>query len=176
MKTKNRIIFLWLAILVTMFVLVGCSTTETVTVIEQKSLEPCEVATNHIQQGMAYAGQQDYDNSEKEYMTAIELCPSSVEAHSNLGVTYAQMGDFNKAERSVKKAVELNPTDATAKYNLAAVYSLQGKLDLSLEALDDALSFGFNNIEALRNDTDLDNVRRDQDYIKTLEKHRVFLR
>jgi Flp pilus assembly protein TadD len=156
------------------FILSGCTATETI--VMEKKTDPCEQAMDHIQQGMAYSGQRDYQNSEKEFLLATNLCPTSAVAHANLGTTYIQMRSYNKAERSLETAVNLDTRDPNAMYNLAAVYSLSNKVDLSLEALDKCLNNGFNNIEALRTDPDLDNARKDPEYTKLLEKHRIFLK
>ena len=127
-----------------------------------------EKAETHLRQGLAYAGQKDFRNSELEFLKAIELCETYAEAHANLGVTYMGQNALNKAERSLQRALELAPKDSYVHYNLAAVYSLNGKTDLSLQALDDALENGFSEIDALRHDPDLKNVRQNPEFTKIL--------
>ena len=135
-----------------------------------------EKAEMHLRQGLAYAGQKDFRNSELEFLKAIDLCETYAEAHANLGVTYIGLSALNKAERSLKRAAALDPGDPYAQYNLAVIYSLNEKMDVALEALEKALENGFNEIDALRHDPDLKNVRQDPEFRKILEKHRIFLK
>ena len=91
-----------------------------------------------------------------------------------------QQKKYNKAEEDLKKAAGLKPKDPIIHYNLAALYSLQNKLDLALDELDEALENGFSNYDALKStgensDPDLKNLRKNPEYRKVLEKHKVFI-
>jgi len=86
-----------------------------------------------------------------------------------------QQRKFNKAEEDLRKARELNPASPSVRYNTASLYSLEGKVDLALDEIDAALARGFTDYDALRRDTDLDNVRRHPEFRKVLEKHKVFI-
>jgi len=146
-------------------------------------------AKQHLQQGMTYASlaqtnpktkSENYDNAIIEFTNAIEVNQDYAEAYSNRGVAYMQQKKYNKAERDLIKASELKPDDPVIQYNLAALYSLQKKIDLSLDSLDMALENGFNNYDALKprgkhSDPDLKNLRKDPEFKKVLEKHKVFI-
>ena len=165
-----------LAVMIGIFlILFGCGGT-TKTVVVKETPDPCKDAEAHFRQALTYSQNKDYNNGELEFLKAIELCPNYTEAHANLGVLYIQMNALNKAESSLKRAVELNPRDPFALYNLTVLYSLTNKLDLALDTLDDALENGFNDINALRNDPDLKNVRREPGFTQILEKHHIFLK
>jgi tetratricopeptide (TPR) repeat protein len=135
---------------------------------------PTEAKLN-MQQGMNYLRSRDYGNAIKEFTLAIEKYPNYDTAYSNRAVAYMQQKKFNKAGDDLKKTVEINPKNPTAHYNLVALYSLQNQLDRAIDSLDRALELGFNNYDALRNDPDLNNVRRHPEFRKTLEKHKVFI-
>ncbi|GEM_PF-3850079 len=141
-----------------------------------EKMNSCDKARENLRQGMAYSGNRNYGNAETEFKKAIELCPKLAEAHANLGVTYIATHQLNKAARSLNQAISLDPQNAYAYYNLAAVYSLQKKLDLALESLGKSLDRDFNNIDALRNDPDLKNLRREPGFTHLLETHRIFLK
>jgi Tfp pilus assembly protein PilF len=134
-----------------------------------------EVGINHLQQCLFYANQGDFQNAIRECKQAVEQEPDSAQAHINLGVAYIQVGKNNKALNSLKKGVQLAPNDPMAQYNLAALYSLMNQNDMSLEALDLALENGFNNVDALRFDRDLDNVRGEPEFRTILERHKFFI-
>jgi hypothetical protein len=146
-------------------------------------------AKQHLKQGMTYASlaqsnpktaSENYNNALLEFTNAIKLYPNYAEAYSNRGVAYMQQKKFNKALEDLKKAAELKPKDPTIHYNLTALYSLQNQLDLALDELDKALEYGFDNFDALKpsgpnSDPDLKNLRKDPEFRKVLERHRVFI-
>ena len=131
--------------------------------------------SDHLQQCLFYANQGDLQNAIRECEQAVQEDPYSAKAHTNLGVAYIQVGKNNKALDSLRKGVELDPYDPMAQYNLAAIYSLMNQNDRSLEALDRALENGFNNVDALRFDRDLDNVRGEPEFRTILERHKFFI-
>jgi len=151
-------------------------------------------AEAHFRQGMLYAKQESYKNAILEFEKALELYPCHIcdvcevnanitscyaDAYANLGVVYIAQNKLNLAVENLKKAVSLDKKmkrkNGLAYYNLAVVHSLREELDLGIEALDNALEQGFNEIEALRGDPDLKNLRKHPEFTKTLEKHHIFL-
>ena len=151
-------------------------------------------AEAHFRQGMIYAKQESYKNALLEFKRALELFPCLAcnvcdadgemtscyaDAYANMGVVYIQQDKLNLAVDNLKKAVlidkKLERENALAYYNLAVVYSLREELDLGMEALDEALEQGFIEVDALRGDPDLKNLRKHPEFTKTLEKHRIFL-
>lgn len=135
---------------------------------------PTEAKLN-LQQGLNYMRAKDYDNAIREFTLAIEKFPNYDVAYSNRAVAYMHQKKFNKAMDDLKKAEQINPNNPTVHYNYVAWYSLQKQLDRALDHLDRALQLGFNNYDALRNDPDLDNVRKHPEFRKILEKHKVFI-
>jgi tetratricopeptide (TPR) repeat protein len=133
-------------------------------------------AEQHLNQGVTFAKMKDYDNAVTEFTRALEHDGASSIAYANRGVAYMQQRKFNKALDDLKKAEELNPKDRMVFYNQVAVFSVQNQRDRALDALDRALALGFNDYDALRSDPDLENVRKDPEFRKVLERHKVFLR
>jgi Tfp pilus assembly protein PilF len=161
MLNKKVFFFILSGLLIT-----SCTTIQPV-VVEKRS--------DHLQQCLFYANQGDFQNAIRECKQAVQGNPYSAEAHTNLGVAYIQVGKNNKALDSLKRGVELAPHNPMAQYNLAALYSLMNQNDRSLEALDLALRNGFNNVDALRFDRDLDNVRGEPEFRTILERHKFFI-
>ncbi len=135
---------------------------------------PVEAMLN-LQQGMNYMRARDFDNAIMEFTIAIQKYPSFDVAYSNRAVAYMQQQKFNKAMDDLQKAVGINPNNPTVHYNFTGLYSLQNQLDRSLDSLDRALELGFNNYDALRTDTDLNNVRQHPEFVRILEKHKIFI-
>lgn len=132
-------------------------------------------ARQHFQQGMQYAARRDFSNACKEFTSAIRVSPAYASAYSNRGVAYMQQRKFDLAEDDLKKAVELDSRDGRNHYNLACWYSLQDQVGRGLASIDSALANGFNDYQTLRKDRDLSALRKNRDWQKTLDKHKVFL-
>lgn len=167
-------------------------TTETADPERSNEIEVAKLtleAKQHLQQGMIYVSlakanpktkDENYKNALLEFSNAIKIYPKYAEAYSDRGVVYMQQKKYNKAEEDLKKAAELKPKDPIILYNLAALYSLEKKNDFALDYLDKALENGFNNFDALKpegkdSDPDLVNLRKDPEFKKVLEKHKVFI-
>jgi len=142
--------------------------------VAQKEI-PVEAKLN-MQQGMNYMRGKDWDNAIKEFTIAIQKHPAYDVAYSNRAVAYMQQKKFNKAMDDLKEAEKINPRNSSVHYNFVSLYSLQNQLDRALDSLDRCLELGFNNYDALRADTDLNNVRKHPEFRKILEKHKVFLK
>lgn len=72
----------------------------------------------------------------------------------------AESRDFDEEERLYY---------ATAIYNLACSLSLKKEVAPALEALKEAVDNGFDQVALLKEDTDLDNVRKESEFTKLLE-------
>lgn len=140
---------------------------------------------SHIRQAFAYisiaktaqgtARDENIDNALREFSVAIQKDPAYAEAYSNRSVAYMQQRKFNKAEEDLRRARELSPDSPSVRYNYASLHSLNGNVDLALDEIDAALTRGFSDYDALRRDPDLENLRRNPEFRKILEKHKVFI-
>jgi Tfp pilus assembly protein PilF len=146
-----------------------------------------QIAKMHFNHGFSYIGSLEAAldpkarkklliNAEKEFSLALAEKPNYFDALVNRGVVYVSQGKLNKAEIDYRMALEINPNDPSLNYNMACLYSLTDRIDFSIDALNVALENGFNNIERLRNDVDLENVRGSEDFFSTIEKHKFFIR
>lgn len=66
-------------------------------------------------------------------LLALQIDPSSADAHHNLGLAYHAMGRNQEAVESLKKAYSINPRPKSL-YALARVYDLSGSKDDALAA------------------------------------------
>lgn len=85
--------------------------------------------------------------------------PESTIVRYNMGVVYYERGMLLEALKENEKAIELNPRFAEAYYNAAGIYSLLGDTETGLKALKWAVATGFKDVELLKTDPDLDNLR-----------------
>lgn len=141
---------------------------------------------SHIRQAFSYLStaknardhamrSENIENALREFDLAVRKDPAYAEAYSNRAVAYMLQQKFNKAEEDLRKARELSPDSPSIRYNLASLHSLRGNVDLALDEIDAALTKGFADYDALRDDPDLNNVRRHPEFRKILEKHKVFI-
>ena len=77
-------------------------------------------------------------------------------------------GCYDEGMQIDRRIVELRPHDALAHYNLACSYSLLKKIDHTLRALRKAMELGYRDFRYLREDRDLEAVRRDPRFRRLL--------
>src|SRR5262245_8484972 len=81
-----------------------------------------------------------------------------------------QKKDYDTAAQRCETAIKLAPQYPTAYYNLSCIYALQGKKDDALEQLEKAIEHGFNDVKHIKEDTDLESLRKEERFAKLLAK------
>ncbi len=105
---------------------------------------------------------------------AIESNPDDLELLLALGSAYSRLGDVQKSLEVDLRLVDARPDEPIFHYNLACSYSLVGQLDAAFTSLRDAIKLGYDDLEHLTLDRDLDNLRRDRRFgeiVAELEPH-----
>jgi tetratricopeptide (TPR) repeat protein len=144
-------------------------------------------AKAHVNQAFSYLGSAKaagkgeardklLDSAEIELNAALSANAQYVDALLNRGAVYMAQGKLNKAEADLIAVTKIDPKNSTAFYNLACVYSLTKKMDLASDALSSALKNGFSDVESLRKDPDLGNLRGTGEFQKILEANKIFVR
>ncbi len=98
--------------------------------------------------------------------------PAYVECLMYLGNAYTATGMFEKGLEVDLKLEKLRPEDPLVYYNLACSLSLMEMLGESLGALEKAIDLGYNDLEHLVNDSDLDGVKDEDGYKVLIHKLR----
>jgi tetratricopeptide (TPR) repeat protein len=96
--------------------------------------------------------------------------PDDLQALEALGMAYTQRGLFEKGLRVDRRLAELKPGNARVHYNLACSYSLVGDIDLSIASLERAIELGYDDLEHLERDRDLDPVRQHPRFSELVKK------
>lgn len=73
-------------------------------------------------------------------------------------------GAYEQAIAQYRKALEAEPQNQIAWYNVACAMSLLNRVDEAMDALREAVRFGYDDFEWMDNDADLENVRNDARY------------
>ncbi|HEX4921830.1 MAG TPA: hypothetical protein VFV92_13965, partial [Candidatus Bathyarchaeia archaeon] len=88
---------------------------------------------------------------EVEARKAIELEPSSAEAHAALGVTLQFLDEFKESVEEAEKAIQLNPNSSEAYFALALDKGTMGRIDESLVFFRKALELDPLSVQKARN-------------------------
>jgi TolB-like protein/Flp pilus assembly protein TadD len=72
------------------------------------------------------------DKAEVEARKAIDLDPSSADAHAALSVTLQYLDEFKESVAEAEKAIELNPNAAEAYFALGFTHCTEGRVEQSL--------------------------------------------
>ena len=119
----------------------------------------CRLAQAYQAAGMRYG-------AISQYQETLALQPGHGASLNALGALYAAMGQPAKAVEYFQKLSALVPGNATVYYNLACLYARQNQVDPAVENLEKALAAGYDNLEQIRTDKDLEPIR-DTEFYKT---------
>lgn len=89
--------------------------------IEQKKLQDYQASTQHIFTAQSLFYKKQYWKSLDETNKALELVPSSAQAHALKGSIYYKMGLNDEARISWQQALELDPSMEQVKTSLARI-------------------------------------------------------
>jgi tetratricopeptide (TPR) repeat protein len=89
-----------------------------------------------------------------------------------LGHAYTQHGRLEEGLEVDRRLAELRPEDPIVQYNLACSYALLGSKEDGLEALGRAIELGYDDLEHLESDRDLDGIRDDERFAELVKKIR----
>jgi tetratricopeptide (TPR) repeat protein len=100
----------------------------------------------------------------------LERNPNYIDCLLYLGNAYTAQGMYEKGLLVDQKLSRLKPNDPLVHYNLACSYALLKNIDAAFEALEKAISLGYNDIYHLERDKDLSHLKDDVRYRKLIEK------
>lgn len=109
------------------------------------------------------------------YEKLLSAYPDFVDVLVPLGDAYTRRGLYDKGLQVDLRLTQLRGSDPLSWYNLACSYSLLNRVDKSLDALRQAASAGYRDVEYLQKDPDLLNLRRSPKYRQFLDSFAVAL-
>jgi tetratricopeptide (TPR) repeat protein len=107
-------------------------------------------------------GQLDFDIDFFEKLLARN--PRAVEVLRILGELVARKGLVSRAVELDRQLVECLPEDALARYNLACSLALVGHSDEAVAAISAAIRLGYDDLDHMESDPDLDSLRERPDF------------
>lgn len=94
--------------------------------------------------------------------------PNYIEVLMNLGDLFTKKGLHRRALQVDLRLARLRPRNATVFYNLACSYALVNKSSDAIEALQNAVSLGFRDLDFLITDPDLSAIRAHPDFQRVI--------
>ncbi len=97
-------------------------------------------------------------------------CPSYVDVVGLLGALYTKAGRIADGLKMDRKLVRLDPENPTAHYNLACSLALSKKRPDALRSLRKALSLGYDDLDWMEQDPDLEMLKQDPEFRQLLSQ------
>jgi serine/threonine protein kinase/tetratricopeptide (TPR) repeat protein len=100
----------------------------------------------------------------------LESVPEDVRARVLLSQHYIHFGKRDEGIQHLEKAISLQPDDRMVLYNAACVYSILGEKEKSLKILIDVVGKGFQNLDWVARDPDLNILHGDPRFEALIKK------
>ena len=97
-------------------------------------------------------------------------CPDYLEVVGLLGGLYTRVGRITDGLKMDRKLVRLDPENPTAHYNLACSLALCRKRPDALRSLRRALALGYDDLDWMQQDPDLEILKNDPEFQKLLRQ------
>lgn len=114
----------------------------------------------------------DLDFEISFYENLIKKKKDFIEALIPLAEAYTRKGLYGKGLEIDKRLAGLKKDDEIVHYNLACSYSLVNHIQKSYNALEKAFALGYCDMRQVMFDKDLDNLRKDKNFISFIEKQK----
>ena len=101
----------------------------------------------------------------------LQTSPNDARALCFGSVNLLEAGETEKGMQWLERAKNALADDALNLYNVACVYSTIGEVDEALDCLEKSVRKGMAEIDWMKNDSDLDNVRDHPRFKVLLESH-----
>jgi len=107
-------------------------------------------------------GQLDFDIEFFERILARKV--DSIEVLRILAELVSKKGDLARAVDYDRRLVELQPEDFLARYNLACSLARAGRLEEAIDALSRAVLLGYDDLDHMESDPDLESLHTHPDF------------
>jgi tetratricopeptide (TPR) repeat protein len=107
-----------------------------------------------------------------DYRKLLEFAPRNISALYGIGLAYKSKREDAKAIEAFNELLKIDPRYAAASYQNAALFSRAGKIDSACVWLEEAVANGYRDQDALKNDPDLDALRKTDCYRQALTGRR----
>jgi tetratricopeptide (TPR) repeat protein len=107
----------------------------------------------------------------------VDICEQVLRANPNhfealvlLGDNYTRRGEYAKGLELDLRLSRIKPENKLIRYNLACSYALTGEKEKALSCLNKAVELGYDDVEHLRQDRDLEGLKGDPRFLNIVKK------
>ena len=97
-------------------------------------------------------------------------CPQDVDVLKALGDLYTRTGCYEDGLKTDLELARLCPRESLVWYNLACSYALLNRAEEALTSLERSIVLGYRDARWIREDRDLDSLKKDQRFISLLQR------
>lgn len=124
---------------------------------------------NLAQKANEYFQKQDWKNAIESFSQLTKQEPNNARVWYRLGFSYHSSKNYENAVEAFTKAVEIG-NNPLVMYNLACSYAQLSKTEESFKWLNKAVEQGFNQVDQIKNDTDLTALHSDERFNTLVKK------
>jgi len=115
--------------------------------------------------GLAFYRKGNIEEAIAYLRKGLEIDPDDIETMYHLAKLYVGVSKYEEALILYQKLIVILPDNPAIDYNIACIYARQNRPEESVHWLKKACAKGFNDLEHIKNDSDLDNIR-DSSYFR----------
>jgi tetratricopeptide (TPR) repeat protein len=119
-----------------------------------------EIST-YLETGKTAVNQSKYSIAKDNYIQALNIDPSNIEANFYMGFIYGEEGNFKQAQKYLKKASDLEPNNPITHGMLGAAYAETKDYQLALDELEKVKSI--NPEMGVKLNTLIDDIKKEMD-------------
>ncbi|MDX1591197.1 MAG: hypothetical protein R3283_04505, partial [Balneolaceae bacterium] len=91
-----------------------------------------------------------------------------------VAIQYYRVGDFQQAGETFEELIETGQANGIDYYNASCSWALAGDQEKALDLLDNALLYGFTNLDQVRADPDLELIRSTREFSDLIAREEAF--
>ena len=107
------------------------------------------------------------------YQVVTERQPENLEALAELAQAHTRMGQWERGLELDRRLVRILPEDPTIRYNLSCSLALTDRPLEALEALEAAISLGYDDVEYLLRDPDMSVLQNEPRFVELVRRLRL---
>ncbi len=115
--------------------------------------------TLYARLGDVYHKLGEHENALKNYQKALDIQPHHIPAMYGISLIYSSEKEYAKALEYLERIKRLQPDKPEVYYNIACIYARQDVADDATRWLRQAIEKGFKDMDLIRKDPDLENIR-----------------
>lgn len=132
-----------------------------------------EISDKYFEAAELYASK-DYEKCIEVAEELLTMDDSHMEAYYFIAMSAYRSGNYELAYQTLKSQLEKNPNNELALYNSACVASILEKNDECVDLIKRLLTLDITNKSSIKNDSDFDNIRNNDEYKKMMEISVIF--